>query len=215
MDKLWTFGDSFTAGHGCKETDEYYIKYYKEGDKIWPEHLADELNLKLMNLGVNGSSNEKIIDSIIVNYNNISKNDIVIIQKSFPHRFDVPNMGAEGHEWITVFANKEFDWYSKFLSKEQYQTAIDFCYHFSDNSKYKKRQNIRFSFLINCLIKDNIKFFLWDILEVKNKKLHYTEYQSIGNATNNEIDDGHFAFNGHFEFYKWIYQKIKTKNEII
>jgi hypothetical protein len=215
MNKLWTFGDSFTAGHGCNENDEYYKKYYKEGDKIWPQHLADNLDLQLMNLGVNGSSNEKIIDSIIINYDNISVNDIVIIQKSYSHRLDVPNMGAEGHEWITVFANKEFDWYSKFLSKEQYETSVDFCYHFLDNSKYKKRQNLRFGFLSKCLIKDGIKFFLWDILEVKNKKLHYVKYQSIGNATNNEIDDGHFSFNGHFEFYKWIYQKITTKKEII
>jgi hypothetical protein len=215
MDKLWTFGDSFTAGHGCTPEWEYYKKYYKEGDGLWCEHLADTLNLELINLGSNGASNEKIIDSIIVNYTNISKNDIIIIQKSFPHRFDVPNMGAEGHDWITVFAKKDFDWYSKFLSKEQYQTAIEFCYHFSNNSKYKKRQNLRFSFLINCLIKDGIKVFVWDILEVTIKKIHPIEYQTIGDATNNEIDDGHFSFKGHFEFYKWIYQKIKTKNEII
>jgi len=215
MDKLWTFGDSFTAGHGCKETDEYYIKYYKEGDKIWPEHLADELNLKLMNLGVNGSSNEKIIDSIILNYDKISINDIVIIEKSYPHRLDVPNMNIEGNEWVTISSNYDFDWYLKTLSKEQYETAINFCYYFTNNLKYKKRQNLRFNFLNKCLIKNGIKVFVWDLLEIKNKKLHQVKYESIGGVTNNEISDGHFSFNGHYEFYKWIYQQIQTKNEII
>jgi hypothetical protein len=213
MNKLWTFGDSFTAGHGCNKNDEYYEKYYKEGDKLWSQHLADELDLELINLGVSGSSNEMIIDSIMLNYNYISADDVVIIQKSYSHRLDVPNMGAQGHVWVTVFANKDFDlWYSNFLSKEQYQTAIDFAYHFSDNSKYKKRQNLRFSFLSKCFIKDDINFFLWDISELKNKKLHHVKYQTIDDATNNEISDYHFSFNGHFEFYKWISKKIKNEN---
>jgi hypothetical protein len=216
MNKLWTFGDSFTAGHGCEETNEYYKKYYKEGDKLWCEHLADKLNLESINLGVNGSSNERIIDSIITNYDKISTNDIVIIQKSYPHRLDVPNMGTEGNEWVTIFANYEFNtWYLKTLSKEQYQTAIDFCYYFSDNSKYKKRQNLRFGFLNKSLIKDGIKVFVWDLLEIKNKKLHPSDYQTIRGATNNEVSDGHFSFDGHYQFYKWIYEEIKRKNEII
>ena len=208
MNKLWTFGDSFTAGHGCTPEWEYYKKYYKEGDKIWSQHLADELGLELINLGVSGSSNDMIIDSIILNYNKISINDTVIIQKSFSHRLDVPNMGTEGdHEWITVFANKDFNWYSKFISKEQYETAIEFGYHFCNNSKYKKRQNLRFSFLMNCLIKNGNAVYLWDILKENGK------YENIENATEGKIDDYHFSFKGHFHFYKSFLKKIK--NEII
>ena len=212
MNKLWTFGDSFTAGHGCTSEFEYYQKYYKEGDKLWPQHLAQELNLELMNLGENGASNEQIIDSIILNYDKILTNDIVIIEKSYPQRLDVPNMSTEGNEWVTIHPTFEFDLYLKTLSKEQRETAINFCYYFTNNSKYRKRQNLRFNFLIKSLIKDGIKVFVWDILEVKTKKIHPIEYQTIGNATNNEISDGHFSFNGHFEFYKWIYQKIKNEN---
>jgi lysophospholipase L1-like esterase len=207
MDKLWTFGDSFTAGHGCTPEWEYYKKYYKEGDGLWSHYLANELNLELVNLGKNGASNDQIIDSIIVNYNKISINDTVIIQKSFPSRFDVPSMIAEGDEWISIFPRVKSDLYLKTLSKEQYETVIDFYYHFADNSKYKKRQNLRFSFLINCLIKDGIKVYLWDILKENGK------YETIQSATNGEIDDGHFSFKGHNQFYKSFLKK--TKNEII
>ena len=209
MNKLWTFGDSFTAGHGCTSEFEYYQKYYKEGDKLWPQHLAQELNLELMNLGENGASNEQIIDSIILNYDKILTNDIVIIEKSYPQRLDVPNMKIEErYNWISVFPNFKFDMYLTTLSKEQYETAINFCYYFANDSRYKQRQNLRFDFLVKSLIKDGIKVFVWDLLEIRNK-MHPIKYQSIRDATNNEISDGHLSFKGHFEFYKWIYQEIK------
>jgi hypothetical protein len=209
MNKLWAFGDSFTAGHGCTPHWEYYEKYYKEGDKLWSKYLADELNLELVNLGKNGASNDQIIDLIILNYNKISINDTVIIQKSFPSRLDVPNMGAEGDEWVSIFPNFKFDSYLKTLSKEQHQAAIDFYYYFSNNSKYIKRQNLRFAFLNKSLIKDGIKVFMWDILKENGK------YQTIQGATDGEIDDFHFSFKSHVEFYKWISKKIKNENKII
>ena len=207
MNKLWTFGDSFTAGHGCTPEWEYYKKYYKEGDGLWSEYLANELDLELVNLGKNGASNDQIIDLIIINYDKISINDTVIIQKSFPSRFDVPNMNIEGDEWVSIFPRINSDLYSKTLSKEQYETVINFYYHFADNSKYKKRQNLRFSFLINCLIKNGNVVYLWDILKENGK------YENIHSATNGEIDDWHFSFKGHLHFYKSFLKK--TKNEII
>lgn len=206
MNKLWTFGDSFTAGHGCIPEYEYYEKYHKEGCNIWPQHLADELNLELINLGKSGASNDQIIDLIITNYDDISTNDTVIIQKSFPNRFDVPNMGADGDGWVSIFSVGKPDMYLRTLSKEQYETAINFCYHFANNSKYKKRQNIRFAFLCKSLIKRNVKVFLWDITNEQKK------YQTIQSVTNNEIDDGHFSFEGHVEFFKWISNKIKNED---
>jgi hypothetical protein len=104
MAKIWTFGDSFTAGHGCKfETtgnfskefeNSYYYKRYKNyidlDKKIWPEIIADLLNLELINLGKNGLSNEWISDVILSNIKNISKKDVVILQTSTIGRYDFP-----------------------------------------------------------------------------------------------------------------------------
>ena len=33
-------------------------------------------------------------------------------------------------------------------------------------------------------------------------------YDRIKNATNGNIDDEHLSFNGHYQFYQWIYQKL-------
>jgi len=104
MGKLWCFGDSFTAGHGCrfelignysKENEKsYYFNMYKNyidfDKKIWPELLSDSLKLTLVNLGKNGSSNEWIADNIITNIKNISVNDVVILQTSNIGRYDFP-----------------------------------------------------------------------------------------------------------------------------
>jgi hypothetical protein len=104
MDKLWCFGDSFTAGYGCRyefngnfsnqNENSYYLKIYKDyidlDKKIWPELLSNLLDLELVNLGKNGLSNEWIADNIITNIKNISKNDIVILQTSTIGRWDFP-----------------------------------------------------------------------------------------------------------------------------
>jgi hypothetical protein len=98
MGKLWTFGDSFTAGHGCRNFSNIKNSHYNDkfenyidlNKKIWPELLSDLLNLELVNLGRNGLSNEWIADTLITNIQNISVNDIVILQTSTPGRYDFP-----------------------------------------------------------------------------------------------------------------------------
>jgi hypothetical protein len=73
MSRLWTFGDSFTAGNGCLPT-ENYIKYkISNEDLVWPEIIANVLNLELINIGMGAYSNDKIIDSIIEKYNLIKE----------------------------------------------------------------------------------------------------------------------------------------------
>ena len=58
MATLWTFGDSFTAGNGCRIDSlladgglKYYNEYKKEDDDIWPNILGKKINYKTINLG--------------------------------------------------------------------------------------------------------------------------------------------------------------------
>ena len=91
MNRLWVFGDSFSAGNGCYPEEVYPPKYKQtENDLIWPEILAKELKMELNNRAMGLNSNDKIIDSIIDNYYSILEGDIVIIGKTFPSRFDIP-----------------------------------------------------------------------------------------------------------------------------
>jgi len=99
MSRLWTFGDSFTAGHGCKmfpytkpKTTYYktYKDYIDENKKIWPEIVSLFLGFELINQGRNGVTNEKILDHILANYQKIERGDCVIIQTSNSSRYDFP-----------------------------------------------------------------------------------------------------------------------------
>ena len=94
MSKLWTFGDSFTAGHGCKYTahTEYYktFKNYTIDKPIWNEIVSNALSMELVDISANGYSTETIIDTILKNMTSISTDDIVILQTSTIGRFDFP-----------------------------------------------------------------------------------------------------------------------------
>lgn len=101
MAKLWCFGDSFTAGHGCKyfgpigaKFESHYQNVFKnyidESKPIWSEIVSKHFGLELENKGVNGLSNEGILDYSLKNMPNISKEDVVILQSSTQGRYDFP-----------------------------------------------------------------------------------------------------------------------------
>ena len=108
MVTLWTFGDSFTFGHGCRPdgpTNEYYYNYRSESDEVWPNLLGQMLNVEVKNLGKCGASNDFIIDSIIDNVDMIKPNDIVIIGKSFYQRFDMPKLNNNTFTQVLIQYN--------------------------------------------------------------------------------------------------------------
>lgn len=99
MSKLWTFGDSFTAGFGCRweeymgtETRYYktFSSYYDNSKPIWVDIVANRFELDLENKSKSGYTNDKILDTVLSYCNQIEQNDYVIIQSSTSGRFDFP-----------------------------------------------------------------------------------------------------------------------------
>jgi hypothetical protein len=87
MSKLITFGCSHTQGYYYKELQGLipsYNAYYKyHGNMlppIWPEILADKLQLDLLNLGKGGAGNDSIFRIFGLNIDKIEKGDTVIYQ---------------------------------------------------------------------------------------------------------------------------------------
>lgn len=115
MNKLWTFGDSFTFGHGCRpiidetKNGTYYktfLDYIDLSKPIWPEIVAERFNLELINNGVNGITNDKILDYILKNIIEFKPNDCVIIQMSTSSRFEFP-FAKERNLFGTIKGEKE------------------------------------------------------------------------------------------------------------
>ncbi|MFZ9143679.1 MAG: hypothetical protein ACO209_00530 [Aquirufa sp.] len=88
MPTLWTFGDSFTKGHGMNGEIPEYInadKNYK-----WTNLLSNKLNFNLKDYSDNGIPNERILLKILDNIENFKEEDIVIIQSSTITRYEFP-----------------------------------------------------------------------------------------------------------------------------
>jgi hypothetical protein len=193
MSTLWTFGDSFTAGNGCLDNEEFTIKYKKSNDdKIWPEIVASKFNFQLKNIGTGLFSNDKILDSIIKNYKYIKKNDLVIIGNTFYSRFDIPY----NNQLITLSPTN--------LPETDDKLLTDIIV-IMDDELLRNRQINRIMFIKNILEKANIKCITWEVEE------QWMNYESINYASSNTIDDLHWSYKGHFDFSNYILNNIKTK----
>ena len=213
MKTLWTFGDSFTFGHGCREDCnsglyEKYKSYKSDNDDIWPNKLSKLLQMHLKNLGVNGYCNNLIIDSIIDNYDFIQEEDCVVIGKSSSARNHIPyndNLYTilSPHE-LTKTNNKLLGHFDKF-EPEIVETIINFQYYFSDNKFYKEQQDKRIQFLVNRLYSEKKvkKCIVWD-LDIRK------QFPTIIQETNGKIINYHFSWKGHSQFTKYLFSQFNT-----
>jgi len=91
MRTLHLFGDSFTEGHILDTTFPPFKEWkkYRGGELplCWGDLLSKKLNMKMANHAVAGMSNSEIFQTICRHSNEFKKNDIVIINWTYPHRF--------------------------------------------------------------------------------------------------------------------------------
>lgn len=219
MSTLWAFGDSMTFGHGCNEycvsdTKIDYLKYKKDGDDIWVNHLSRLLNCEIRNLGKNGVSNDYIFDTILDNFDNIKQDDIVVINTTLYGRMDVPigdslcNVLSSYEGAKNIIKNSEDE-----NELEKIESVINFQYHFSNHQFYKERHKNRFNFLKNRFINDKkIRFFFMWSLEDDDGL--YRSFQTIKDHTNGNVDDTHFSFKGHLDFAHYILSTMDDKKLI-
>jgi len=162
MSKLWTFGDSFTAGHGCKYFDNpahNYLSPFKNyivaGKKIWNEIVADSLSLELVDLSKNGITTDTIFDTLLEHTSTITPSDIVIIQTSTVGRFDFPFLKQN-----TLMGTNMFD--SPYFLKPIFVTSL--------LKEYRKES-------------ENILKYVNSQEDLKNNnlKLNKTKYDTIRN----------------------------------
>lgn len=221
MGTLWTFGDSFTAGDGCvknlpiRDGDYKYYNEYKESDSdIWPNILGKTIEFNVKNIGKSGASNDYILDSIIENFDKIEPEDVVIIEKTFYQRFDIPDLND--NKFHTQYAESLYlnsidlknNPYHK--NKLEIETILNYGVLFSDHLLFKERQDKRFNFIKKQLNNKVNKLLMWDVLDVLNGKI-----ETIGEHTEGKIKDYHFSFNGHKMFSNLLYKKLYNNHQFI
>lgn len=190
MIQLWCFGDSFTAGNGCLPNEEYAKKYKKDKTNlIWPEIVSNSMGFKLLNLGMGGYSNDKIIDSIIKSYRFINNNDIVIIGNTFYNRFDVP------------YNNKLISLSPTNLPVDNNEFLIQLI-PIMDSQLLKERYINRINFFKNIFENRGIKCIVWEVDK------EWLKYENIKDDTNGDVDDMHWSYDGHKNFANKILNQL-------
>lgn len=201
MNKLWTFGDSFTESFSKKYPwKDKYLNWKGYIPKVYGELISDKLKLQHINLSIGGTDNYTILDSIISVINHISPNDIIIIGWSNTVRFRVVN---NMNTFYTIRPNS---------LPETFKLNKDLSYLELSNSTLKEISINRDSNIyineLNNYIKllnfslNNNKIIHWSPFAQDKQGLNttlktLTKYESINDETTGIIDDSHFSENAH------------------
>jgi hypothetical protein len=209
MNKLFVFGCSFTFGNGCLPHEQYPLNYKKsKEDLIWPEIVANEIGYKLRNHGMGAISNDVIFDNIMEIFDMVSEGDIVILQKTFTHRFDIAPRRKKNQPYVKKFLT---------ITPQSHQTlkyegyddseieSILYNTWLMDNELNDMRVDNRFNFFKKLLLLKGVKKCIhWDVLNYIDENI----YERIQEHSNGEIIDAHWSYNGHREFSKVILNKL-------
>lgn len=221
--RLWCFGDSFTAGDGCicspKEnpyseiTKQYRAFLHKQDGEeilIYPEYVSNHFGLELLNTASGGASNEMILDSIFSNVHNIQKNDYIIIGFSYFQRFDVYiDNRFQPTNVNSISTTSDEQYINNHLTKQGLLEIINN----RNNNAFKERwirQIKGLKYLLNGVC-DNVCIWthcddFWDIANdlflIPEPYTQFTKFMgdynmAIMQETNGMIADGHFGANAH------------------
>lgn len=89
MGKLFLFGCSYTAEYDDGHVPYIEYKKFRGGNfpPTWGQLLAKKLNLELVNYGVGGVGNDEIFQTICRHSSEFKKDDVVIVEWTYLHRF--------------------------------------------------------------------------------------------------------------------------------
>lgn len=129
MNKLWIFGDSFSARWNSKWVWTHdYLLYKGYKPKQFFNIISEKYNLSVENKAIGGCDNYTIFQTICDNIDKISENDIVIVGWTQTVRFRIANPKYDiwhKDKWIYLLANLDnADNIYKHISKSTYEEML-------------------------------------------------------------------------------------------
>lgn len=209
MSYIWTFGDSFTFGHGCKSGQNYeYEKLYPFGDEnLWPNLVSTHFQKDLINKSRPGFSNSGVVRELTKSLSDINKDDIVIIGKTDSFRFEVPSE----YGMDSVVAEHDEDFTDKDKALIYYIKYIQVPFHES----LQKELDESINSIQKILTKMGVLNFTWNYHHGINSDyfISIDLIDRIWNHTNSVINDPHFSWKGNLQFSNIIIDTINSLNE--
>lgn len=196
------FGDSFTYGQGCTSEHEYYQRTYDGTQKTWVELISEYIGDGYINYSRPGIGNQKILDSIIKNLKNIKPNDIVFIARTHDERLQMPY----GEYFRDILPSMIYE--DNTNDGDYYKTIQEYVKFilFPNFNGVKNRYDELFSSFTQYFNSINVKCIRWNVEEhtIKDNKAIY----SIISDEHIDIDDSHWSWKGHQEFFRFIKTQI-------
>jgi hypothetical protein len=232
MNKLWTFGCSYTEGYvESSQTFQEYKKYCGgEFPKTWPNILAEKLNLTLINKGEGASGNHQIFQEFCKNSNEFSQKDIIIIGWTFLERYRI---ALDDQTWLKLGPGKvnqnipiSEDCHESLVVNRTLKPYVDEIYNYEkliDRFCESLSINVYYWTIINELIYNqpndilnNRKYLINDLIKdqydnvftVSNKFGGYNIFEE----TNGLIQDYHQGKTGHEVQANLFYDHIVEYN---
>jgi hypothetical protein len=207
---LFIFGDSFST-----PTFEHLGIYDKLDYEIyhWFELVSKEFDLNFINKAKGGSSNQEIIDTFLLNFNEIRPNDVVIIGSTVLSRIIGYNKLEKKVTTINndyFFQNKNGKSIKELIEiTDEYQDSqikvIDFMYDniLNHENEWGIYYNEKFKNLLDICLKQNIKCYFWTY-ECWD---YFSSHRDEGLC-----NDSHFGVEGNKYFSKYMIHRIKNND---
>lgn len=235
MNKLFTFGCSYTEGYDEKLSNNYklYKNYRGDFPKSWPEILTDKLGLDLCNYGKGSSGNHEIFITFCQKCTEFKKGDIVIVEWTFMERYRIAT-GDGNYDWSRVGPGKVTpNTFSQTTHDEiimnrtlkpyimelyDYQNIMDLLaktigfkiYYWGFNEKHI------YNLPKEILLQE--KYLLCDKIKDRHhhcfRVAHDNGSQTISEETNGVIDDVHMGEKGHKVLADLFYDHIMNYKQI-
>lgn len=227
MNKAWFFGDSFSYGTGCTPNSTYYENYPLERKKLWTELISEEFGYKMVNKGIEGAGSPIILSCICETLPKIKKNDLAVISGSLVNRLPLvnllsnkppfiesvhtgllSNLPQEGRDPKTL-TKKHFN------DKDQELNFLKFISYnitpyIEDWEQYYRQQ---FHGIVKFLNSVGIEAYYWDH-RIWDTRTGLHEHEEIADLNKPDTKDGHWSWNGHASFAKYLSNRIKNKEFI-
>lgn len=225
MNKLWVFGDSFSATNNKNNLESWRLKYKNwKGytPLVWGDFLSLKIKHRLINCAIGGADNYTIFETIVDVIDTINENDIVIIGWSSTLRFRLID---KNNSFSTIRPNNfNLDTtlfsQSTLLNTENFEnisskTITELIVN-RDSVLFQYEVN-RFIKIINLYLNNKCKIIHWSPFQCINNNMNIIKIDSlehlekIVNETNGFIEDNHYSENGHRVLSEYFYDLI-TKN---
>lgn len=218
MNSLWTFGNSFSTSFNDNPfyLSGEYIEYKGYIPKIYSEIIAEKLKMNLRIYSEPGRDNYTIFESVCSVSNEISDNDVIIIEWSLFNRFRFVN---EKNEWISIFPNlypnhPPFNNPGKFPLSEKATFDRIGSNRIDHEKKYSDEVN-NWMLLINKSFKNN-KIIYWTPFESSLiNALYFKDIESVYRETNRKISDKHYSEGGHKKLANILLDIINREKNLI